>query len=161
MLIKLNNNATSNPKIIPNHADWLGRYSCPTAKLTKKGDHKTAVFIPLIAASPDDCLILYFAFLGITEDKRGNVPMFITPPRTWDVTWIPDKILVETKLERRFCVFATEGIVIAVDLSNHKLGRKAEKMIKKLPAFQKLSSLGRSFKIKYVAENKTHMIIFN
>ena len=40
--------------------------------------------------------------------------------------------LVETKLERRFCVFATEGIVIAVDLSNHKLGRKAEKMIKKL-----------------------------
>ena len=67
---------------------------------------------------------------------------------------------VETKFERRFCVFSTEGIVIAVDLSNHKLGRKAEKIIKKLPAFHRFSSLGKSFKIKYVEENKTHMIIF-
>mgnify|MGYP007045172822 CR=1 FL=1 len=65
----------------------------------------------------------------------------------------------ETKFERRFCVFSTEGIVIAVDLSNHKLGRKAEKIIKKLPAFHRFSSLGKSFKIKYVEENKIHMII--
>ena len=73
-----------------------------------------------------------------------------------------DTVIVQVKVEegQRERLQAFEGIVIAVDLSNHRLGRKAEKIIKKLPAFRKFSWLGKSFKIKYVTKNKTHMIIF-
>ena len=44
---------------------------------------------------------------------------------------------------------------MAVDLSNHRLGRKAEKIIKKLPAFNNASSLGISGKINQVDINKS------
>lgn len=126
-------------------------------KTNKKGDHKTAVFMPLIDASPAACLIFIFVFLGITEDKSGNVPIFKTPPKIWDVTCNPERILVDVNSDKSFCVFATEGIVMAVDLNNQREGRKAEKIIKKLPAFHKASSLGSSGRINQVDINKRHI----
>ena len=79
--MRLKNIAIIIPNPIPIHDDISGRYICPTAKLTKKGDHKTAVFIPRIDASPADCLKLICEFLGSTDDKSGKEPMFITLPR--------------------------------------------------------------------------------
>ena len=158
MVIKLNNIATIKPKLIPIQAELIGRYNWPTAKLTKNGDHNTAVFIPLIDASPAACRNFIVAFLAITDERRGNVPIFKTPPRICEVTCKPDKIFVEVKFDRSFWVFSTEGIVMAVDLSNHRLGRKAEKIIKKLPAFNNASSLGISGKINQVDINKSDII---
>ena len=116
------------------------------------------MFIPLIDASPAACLIFIFAFLGITEDKSGNVPIFKTPPKICDVTCNPEIILVDVNSDKSFCVLATDGIVIAVDLNNQREGRKAEKIIKKLPAFHKACSLGNSGRINQVDINKRHII---
>ena len=79
MLIKLIKIATIKPKLMPIQAELIGKYNWPTAKLTKNGDHNTAVFIPLIATSPAACLIFIFAFLGITDERIGNTPIFKTP----------------------------------------------------------------------------------
>jgi hypothetical protein len=48
---------------------------------------------------------------------------------------------------------------MAVDLSNHKLGRKAAKIKKKFPALVRLSSLGKLGKIKYETKNKRQTTI--
>ena len=50
-------------------------------------------------------------------------------------------------------------MVIAVALKSHKLGRKAEKIIKKFPALRKISFDGELSKIKKV--NKNNMVIIN
>jgi hypothetical protein len=49
--------------------------------------------------------------------------------------------------------------VIAVALKSHKLGRNAEKIIKKFPALRKISFDGRLSKIKKVNKNKREIII--
>jgi hypothetical protein len=49
--------------------------------------------------------------------------------------------------------------VIAVALKSHKLGRKAEKIIKKFPALRKFSFDGKLSKIKKVNKNNKVIII--
>ena len=56
-------------------------------------------------------------------------------------------------------MFCTDGIVIAVALKIHKLGRKAEKIIKKFPAFRIISFDGKLSKIKKVNRNKREIMI--
>ena len=50
-------------------------------------------------------------------------------------------------------MLCTDGIVIAVALKIHKLGRKAEKIMKKFPAFRMISFDGKLSKIKKVKKN--------
>jgi hypothetical protein len=49
--------------------------------------------------------------------------------------------------------------VIAVALRSHKLGRNAEKIIKKFPALRKISFDGRLSKINKVNKNNREIII--
>tara|TARA_B100001027_G_scaffold142773_1_gene99447 strand:+ start:162 stop:383 length:222 start_codon:yes stop_codon:yes gene_type:complete len=49
--------------------------------------------------------------------------------------------------------------VIAVALKSHRLGRKAENIIKKFPALRIISFDGRLSKIKKVNRNKRQIII--
>jgi len=58
--------------------------------------------------------------------------MLITLPRKCDVTWSPESIFFAFNFDRSDWVFWTDGIVIAVALKIHKLGRKAEKIKCKL-----------------------------
>ena len=56
-------------------------------------------------------------------------------------------------------MLCTDGIVIAVALKSHRLGRKAEKLMKKFTALRKVSFDGKLSKIKKVNKNNKEIII--